>query len=111
MASQHCVVLGAGLMGRLMAWTLSQQGHQVQLHEAQAPSVHGSAAWVAAAMLAPLAESAITERNVVKMGAYGLKRWPILLAQLQQKCFSNSLGPWWCGTGRTCQRPTGLQAN
>ena len=92
MASQHCVVLGAGLMGRLMAWALSQQGHEVQLHEAQAPSVQGSAAWVAAAMLAPLAESAITELNVVKMGAYGLKRWPSLLAQLEQKVFFQQLG-------------------
>ena len=92
MASQRCVVLGAGLMGRLMAWALSEQGHDVQVHEAQAPSVQGSAAWVAAAMLAPLAESAITELNVVKMGAYGLTRWPSLLAQLQKKVYFQQRG-------------------
>ena len=92
MASQCCVVLGAGLMGRLMAWALSEQGHDVQVHEAQAPSVQGSAAWVAAAMLAPLAESAITELNVVKMGAYGLTRWPSLLAQLQKKVYFQQRG-------------------
>jgi glycine oxidase len=92
MASQHCVVLGAGLMGRLMAWALSEQGHEVQVHEAQAASVQGSAAWVAAAMLAPLAESAITELNVVKMGAYGLTRWPSLLARLQKKVYFQQLG-------------------
>jgi len=92
MAGQHCVVLGAGLMGRLMAWRLSLQGHHVQLHEAQAQELQGSAAWVAAAMLAPLAESAITEMNVVGMGVYGLKRWPELLAQLNQTVFFQQAG-------------------
>jgi len=92
MAGQHCVVLGAGLMGRLMAWRLSLQGHHVQLHEAQAQQLQGSAAWVAAAMLAPLAESAITEMNVVGMGMHGLKRWPELLAQLDQTVFFQQAG-------------------
>ena len=92
MAGQHCVVLGAGLMGRLMAWRLNLQGHHVQLHEALAPELQGSAAWVAAAMLAPLAESAITEMNVVGMGVYGLKRWPELLAQLDQSVFFQQAG-------------------
>ena len=92
MSGQHCVVLGAGLMGRLMAWRLNQQGHHVQLHEAQAQDLQGSAAWVAAAMLAPLAESAITELNVVGMGMYGLKRWPELLAQLDQTVFFQQAG-------------------
>jgi len=92
MSGQHCVVLGAGLMGRLMAWRLNQQGHHVQLHEAQAQELQGSAAWVAAAMLAPLAESAITELNVVGMGMYGLKRWPELLAQLDQTVFFQQAG-------------------
>jgi glycine oxidase len=79
-------------MGRLMAWRLNQQGHHVQLHEAQAQDLQGSAAWVAAAMLAPLAESAITELNVVGMGMYGLKRWPELLAQLDQTVFFQQAG-------------------
>lgn len=92
MSGQHCVVLGAGLMGRLMAWRLNQQGHHVQLHEAQAQELQGSAAWVAAAMLAPLAESAITELNVVGMGMYGLKRWPELLTQLDQAVFFQQAG-------------------
>lgn len=92
MSGQQCVVLGAGLMGRLMAWRLSQQGHQVHLHEAKSGELQGSAAWVAAAMLAPLAESAITELNVVAMGVYGLKRWPELLAQLDQSVFFQQAG-------------------
>lgn len=87
MTRPHSVVLGAGLMGRLMAWALFQQGHRVQLHEAKTADQQGAAAWVAAAMLAPLAESAITELNVVAMGRYSLQRWPELLAQLSHPVF------------------------
>ncbi len=92
MHSQHCVVLGAGLMGRLMAWALGAQGHKVDIHEAKPQSVQGSAAWVAAAMLAPMAESAITELNVVRMGVYGLQRWPKIIAQLGEPVYFQQLG-------------------
>ncbi len=80
-------ILGAGLMGRLLAVTLAQQGHAVEVHEAQSDQAEGSAARVAAAMLAPLAESVITEPPVVRMGVHGLGRWPELLAGLAQPVF------------------------
>lgn len=92
MAARQSVVLGAGLMGRLMAWKLSTLGHEVQIHEAKPADVQGSAAWVAAAMLAPLAESAITELNVVRMGQYALARWPDIIGQLQQPVFFQQKG-------------------
>ena len=81
------VVLGAGLMGRLLAWQLARLGHRVVVYEASGPDGQGAAARVAASMLAPLAESAITERPVVEMGRYSLRRWPELLAQLSQPVF------------------------
>ena len=83
----RCVVLGAGLMGRLLAHALTQQGHRVEVHEAKGPDAQGAAAWVAASMLAPLAESAITELPVVRMGQYSLERWPALLASLPAPVF------------------------
>jgi glycine oxidase len=86
------VVLGAGLMGRLLAHTLAQLGHQVRVYEAQGPDAQGAAARVAAAMLAPLAESAITELPVVKMGQHALARWPVLLAPLTQPVFFQQNG-------------------
>lgn len=88
----HSVVLGAGLMGRLLAWQLARQGHQVTLYEAGGSGAENSPARVAAAMLAPLAESAITERNVVAMGQHALGRWPTLLAQLSQPVFFQQEG-------------------
>jgi glycine oxidase len=80
-------ILGAGLMGRLLALALVRAGHSVQVFEAAGPEAEGAAARVAAAMLAPLAESAITETQVVQMGQYGLRRWPELLAQLDAPVF------------------------
>ena len=89
---KHSVVLGAGLMGRLLAHSLARLGHRVDVYEAQGPDAQGAAARVAAAMLAPLAESAITELPVVQMGQHALKRWPELLKELQQAVFFQQNG-------------------
>ena len=86
------VVLGAGLMGRMLAHALAQIGHRVQVHEALGEDGQGSAARVAAAMLAPLAESAITEMPVVRMGHHGLTRWPELIAALPEPVFFQQNG-------------------
>lgn len=90
--SSSFAILGAGLMGRMLAVSLARIGHTVTVYEAQDASGQGSAARVAAAMLAPLAESAVTEPGVVRMGQHGLTRWPQLLAQLQQPVFFQQNG-------------------
>ncbi|NKF15184.1 glycine oxidase ThiO, partial [Rhizobium phaseoli] len=51
------------------------------------PEAEGAAARVAAAMLAPLAESAVAPVSVVRMGQHALSRWPELLASLAQPVF------------------------
>jgi glycine oxidase len=86
------VILGAGLMGRLLAYKLAQLGHAVVVYEAQGSNAEGAAARVAAAMLAPLAESAITELAVVRMGHYGLTRWPALIDPLPASVFFQQNG-------------------
>ena len=86
----RCVVLGAGLMGRLLAHALATAGHSVTVHEASGEDGMGAAARVAASMLAPLAESTITEWPVVDMGQYSLQRWPALIKQLPAPVFSSS---------------------
>jgi glycine oxidase len=80
-------ILGAGLMGRLMAVTLAQAGCKVDVFEAGSAEAEGAAARVAAAMLAPLAESAVAPVSVVRMGQHALSRWPELLAPLAQPVF------------------------
>lgn len=86
------MILGAGLMGRLLALALARAGHRVTMHDAGAADATSSAARAAAAMLAPLAESAVTEPSVVRMGSHGLKRWPELIAQLDQRTFFQQNG-------------------
>ncbi len=86
------MILGAGLMGRLLALALAKAGHRVTVHDAGAADGSSSAARAAAAMLAPLAESAVTEPSVVRMGVHGLKRWPELIAQLDQPTFFQQNG-------------------
>ena len=88
----NSVVLGAGLMGRLLACELARNRHAVSLYEIAGADAKGSAAWAAAAMLAPLAESAVTEANVVRMGHYALTRWPQLLAKLEKAVFFQQAG-------------------
>lgn len=84
---KSAAILGAGLMGRLLAVTLAQAGCKVDLFEAGSPEAEGAAARVAAAMLAPLAESAVAPVSVVRMGQHALSRWPELLAPLAQPVF------------------------
>ena len=91
-APSSITLLGAGLMGRLLAVELARQGHQVAIHDAHGPDADGSAARVAAAMLAPLAESAVTEPGVVRMGQYALARWPGLIAPLAAPVFFQQEG-------------------
>jgi glycine oxidase len=80
-------IVGAGLMGRLLAVALAQRGAQVDLFDQGPADASGSAARIAAAMLAPLAESAITEDSVVRMGIHSLPRWKELLGELSTPVF------------------------
>ena len=88
----NIVILGAGLMGRLLACELARAGHRLDVFDAGGPDARNSAAFAAAAMLAPLAESAVAEDPVVHMGLHGLSRWQQLLAQLDQPVFFQQKG-------------------
>jgi glycine oxidase len=109
-ASSKIAILGGGLMGRLLALALAQRGHRIDLYDAHGPEGDGAAARVAAAMLAPLAESAITEPGVVRMGQHGLKRWPELIAQLDAPVFLQQNGTLWSGTARMHPMPAAFSA-
>ncbi|MFC5431327.1 FAD-dependent oxidoreductase [Paraburkholderia denitrificans] len=80
-------VLGGGLCGRLVAWRLAGAGHRVALYERGGADGSNSAAWVAAAMLAPLAESAVAELLVTELGVASLESWPRILAELPEPVF------------------------
>jgi glycine oxidase len=91
-AQRRYAVIGAGLMGRLTAVALAKRGASVDLFEQGAPNAAQAAARVAAAMLAPLAESAITEANVVRMGVHSLGRWQELIGELSSPVYFQQEG-------------------
>lgn len=85
-------VIGGGLMGRLVALGLVRQGHQVSLYDQGDASGRTAAAHVAAAMLAPYAESVEAEPEVVALGIESLKLWPEFLESLPKEVFFQKNG-------------------
>jgi glycine oxidase len=79
-------------MGRLLAFELATKGYAVDLYDAGSAEAPLSAANAAAAMLAPLAESAVTELSVVRMGHHSLARWPELIGRLGQPVYFQQAG-------------------
>ena len=85
-------IAGGGLMGRLLAVALAKEGAQVDLFDKGGPNGAHAAARIAAAMLSPLAESAITEDSVVRMGLHSLPRWKELIADLSNPVYFQQVG-------------------
>lgn len=88
----NIVVIGAGLVGRLMALSLVNQGHQVTLIDKDNRQGHQSAAYAAAGLLTPLGEAMHAQANIVEMGFASLKLWPKLLAQLDGYTYFQQAG-------------------
>ncbi|MGM0914559.1 MAG: glycine oxidase ThiO [Pseudomonadota bacterium] len=82
-SQRRIAVAGAGLLGRLLAWQLLRDGHAVTLYDAGDLDTPPAAAWTAAGMVAPLAETVVGERCIFDMGRVALERWPQWLAELE----------------------------
>jgi glycine oxidase len=86
------VVVGGGLLGRLLAWRVARTGLRVDLYDAASSRGEGSAAWAAAGMITPTAEAVDTDPELVRMGRHSLTLWPTWLAQLPQDVFFRATG-------------------
>ncbi|VAW45476.1 Glycine oxidase ThiO [hydrothermal vent metagenome] len=84
-------ILGAGLVGRLLALSLKDSVN-VELFDQDDGSGEHSAAYLAAAMLAPLSESADATKEVMQLGEWALTRWPSLLKKLDTTVFFQQTG-------------------
>ncbi|WP_461482759.1 glycine oxidase ThiO [Porticoccus sp.] len=75
-------VVGAGILGRMLAWQLSQRGHQISIFDRD-PIANGSAAaYTAAGMLTPYSEVATAELAIHAMGMASLPLWSALADEL-----------------------------
>lgn len=94
----NIAIVGAGLVGRLLALSLlrdkalkntelgekKSKGITVTLFDKDSKLAHNSAAYAAAGLLTPMGESLHCEPNIVEMGFKSLKLWPKLLDSLQE---------------------------
>lgn len=90
-------IAGAGLLGRLLAWQLSAQGHRVQVFDpapGPQPRFDGqqAAGFTAAGMLSPLAELDSSSLQVARWGWESLALWPRIAAQLGQPALVRQQG-------------------
>ncbi|GAB2888274.1 FAD-dependent oxidoreductase [Paralcaligenes ginsengisoli] len=78
-------VAGAGLLGRLLAYVLSRQGHELSVFDpASGPDARGAAGWTAAGMLSPTAELESADINVFNHGLRSIERWAEIIPSLRR---------------------------
>ena len=84
MTTLHIGIAGAGLAGRTLAWRLARMGSRVSLFDARLRDDMSSASQVAAAMLSPLAELAVSDDAVFALGQRSMQLWPQWIAELAE---------------------------
>ena len=83
-------IAGAGVLGRLLAFTLSRAGHAVQVFDPasgpgpRADSGSLAAGWTAAGMLSPVAELERAGAEVFALGLRSCALWPQIVQGLEQ---------------------------
>lgn len=82
--ASNIAIAGGGLLGRLLAWHLSEQGRQVTLFEFGSLASPTGACWTAAGMISPLSELVHSPIEVYRMGLESLKLWPQWIQSLEQ---------------------------
>ncbi len=85
-------IVGGGLLGRLMAWQLSETGASVTLYDKASRQGEDAAAYVAAAMLAPLAEAIESSELVTNLAWQSLALWEDWVKQLPTPIFYQQNG-------------------
>lgn len=77
-------IAGAGLVGRLLALVLLEQGFKVDLFE-QTSGVENSCAFAAAGMLAPVCESTVISCSLMQLGLDSLPLWSSIQERLKKE--------------------------
>ena len=81
-ADLRIAIVGAGIMGRLLAWELVRAGYRPQLYDRDAADTGSAAANTAAGMLAPYCELEAADSIIHHMGLAGLAQWRRLAREL-----------------------------
>ncbi|QKX17790.1 glycine oxidase ThiO [Microbulbifer sp. YPW1] len=84
-AELNIAIAGAGLMGRLLAWRLSEKSHRITLFESGSLETPGGACHTAAGMISPLSELFHCPLPIYELGMQSLQHWPQWVKQLEHQ--------------------------
>jgi glycine oxidase len=85
-------IIGAGLLGKLLAYTLKEKSYDLMIITAGDKQANDSAAYVAAGMLTPMIELDQSEPIIKQLGIDSIERWKTILSTLKKKVFSQFNG-------------------
>jgi glycine oxidase len=85
-------IVGAGLIGRMLAVELARAGVEVTLFDRDGRDGRQSCGWTGAGMLSPYAELESCEPLVFELGLESLRRWPAFLMKLERPVFFQRSG-------------------
>ena len=78
----NIAIVGAGLVGRVLALNLLKEGHTLTLYEKGSKEGTQAAGFTAAGMLAPFAELETAESVIFEHGKRSIQLWPQLLKEI-----------------------------
>jgi glycine oxidase len=79
---KNIAIIGTGLVGRVLALNLLNQGHTLTLFDKDSKDGKTSAGFTAAGMLAPFAELETAESIIFSLGLRSMQLWPDLLKKV-----------------------------
>ena len=85
-------VVGAGLLGQLLAFELKNKGYKISIFTDTDKRAFGSATDASAGMLAPIAELQTAEYVISQLGFDSIEIWKNILPTLSKKVFYNFNG-------------------
>ena len=80
--SKNIAIVGTGLVGRVLAINLLNDGHRLTLFDKDNKDGHTSAGFTAAGMLAPFAELETAQSVIFELGQRSMDLWPELLKKV-----------------------------
>lgn len=90
--TQNVAIIGAGIIGRLLAVKLCESGHKVTLYEKGDWVNPDACSYAAAGMIAPYCELETAEYLIARIGINSYHLWPKLVGELDKSLFYNNRG-------------------
>lgn len=84
-------IVGAGVLGHVLALTLQKRGWKVHLFD-QNPKQWPSCSYISAGMLSPFCERETAEKLISELGQTSLEIWPMILRDLDPPVFFQQNG-------------------